>query len=482
MNKIKKSIVCIWFLLFVSPTIVSAAPPIEELQKYVLEIPTYDVPDTSALDLKSELEQAVLEIVDTPTRFAPAYINPGRVMNTVLFADPSEYYYTFALAYPYVSDEIKSKIITYIQQDAQQYNSFTDNYPMDQGQSRIPFENGDLTSPHISTREIHERLYNIWLSAEATGEWNIIENNWNNGGNSIVTQVHAQIDPNDYYSLIGGSDSVNRNTAALIAFTRSANHVVQQQGHVPCISSDCSGPNAVSGKDHCSEFCWGLDGASKGLAARIDFVDNNRPEPGEWRGWGSGGKFILESGGSRATIPRYRDLTPEIGKALKDYKWQDMVLQDEYINVTRPGWFIAWGERFFGGEIYSHLPDFHTTPVFKAKFMIMQESPENLRLYIDTPWCKGDLYYIQKLVYTINASGDTSISTPTPIFTPSPQSRADVNGDKIVNLADIQGIIFYWGQPCTGSEPACTADVNDDTQISLADISGVIFYWGQTIP
>jgi len=151
-----------------------------------------------------------------------------------------------------------------------------------------------------------------------------------------------------------------------------------------------------------------------------------------------------------------------------------------------------------------------------GKILVVQYSPEQYEIdgqisqrsafapqyFIQSPWAEHKIpttttgqnltqvnWNNQTWTYnwnTLEIQGSQTTPPPPPPATstptPSPQSKADVNGDNIVNLGDIQGILFYWGQPCAGLEPACTADVNDDKLINIADIAGVIFYWGQTIP
>ncbi len=72
----------------------------------------------------------------------------------------------------------------------------------------------------------------------------------------------------------------------------------------------------------------------------------------------------------------------------------------------------------------------------------------------------------------------TPTATPTP--TPSPVCRADVNKNGRVEIGDISGILFYWGQSCTGSGSVCQADVNTNGKVEIGDIAGVLFYWNNT--
>ena len=46
--------------------------------------------------------------------------------------------------------------------------------------------------------------------------------------------------------------------------------------------------------------------------------------------------------------------------------------------------------------------------VFTAKALILHEPAEKLTSYLDIPWCKADLFYIQKLVLCIEACGNVT--------------------------------------------------------------------------
>jgi hypothetical protein len=50
----------------------------------------------------------------------------------------------------------------------------------------------------------------------------------------------------------------------------------------------------------------------------------------------------------------------------------------------------------------------------------------------------------------------------------------DVNGDMIINIADLLAVLSQWGQTCSG----CPADVTGDGVINIADLLGVIANWG----
>lgn len=58
-------------------------------------------------------------------------------------------------------------------------------------------------------------------------------------------------------------------------------------------------------------------------------------------------------------------------------------------------------------------------------------------------------------------------------FNPKECNAADINGDGVVNGADLTMILGSWGHPCLG----CPADVNDDGEVNGADLAIVLGAW-----
>jgi hypothetical protein len=97
-----------------------------------------------------------------------------------------------------------------------------------------------------------------------------------------------------------------------------------------------------------------------------------------------------------AAIPRYLNLTPEIGRLLADHAGEALKTNLDDLNRQLPVWYQAWGERLIGGENYISPPGL-ARGLFLAAAYGGWASPEKLTRYLDQPWCKGDLYYIEKL-------------------------------------------------------------------------------------
>lgn len=99
-------------------------------------------------------------------------------------------------------------------------------------------------------------------------------------------------------------------------------------------------------------------------------------------------------------------LTPELGQYLRDNALSQM--QEAYQEYTHdaPYWFVTNYEATFGEIILQHLYDYNA--LFAVKAMIFRESREELARYLDVPgFARGDLFYIQNLILTLEASATT---------------------------------------------------------------------------
>lgn len=373
-------------------------PPLSELEPYVLEVPEYGADWTASSDLRAELEAQVEDLITT--RYAPLLFMPGKNHVRFHFQDPADLFYTLSIALPYLSPGLRDQVKNYLAQEWAQYNPLnTSYYPLDEGERRefhtVGPDTWDWINDNLSynpgwrgTPDRLEMLYAIWAYAYYAGRWDVVEDNWG----QIQQMVTSAIDPHNPATLLSNPDnfwlgSVNRRTSALIAYTRMAQHVHDT-----------------------AAYTWGLDAATRSLAARIEHEETNRPAIGEWGE--TENKFIYTSGAHHAWVPRYRDLTPEIGAALHDYAAADLSDQAEYLRVVRPTWHVAWG-RNLGGEVSSNFPQ-HAIDIFNAQAMMLGASSKELRYYLDVPWGRGDLYYVQKLVYTIRAYPAQSDKTVSP--------------------------------------------------------------------
>ena len=75
-------------------------------------------------------------------------------------------------------------------------------------------------------------------------------------------------------------------------------------------------------------------------------------------------------------------------------KWYRLFPDEGLMAGVQP--IIADGKVFIGTM---------AAEVFAARALILREPSEKLTRFLDIPWCKADLFYIQKLLYVIQAHG-----------------------------------------------------------------------------
>lgn len=103
-----------------------------------------------------------------------------------------------------------------------------------------------------------------------------------------------------------------------------------------------------------------------------------------------------------AAVPRYRSLTPELGAILHERAGPALERNLRDLMKGLPVWYQAFSERMIGGENYITPPTL-AWGMFLALAYGVQVEPSELAEYVDQPWCKADLYYIDKLASALRA-------------------------------------------------------------------------------
>ena len=95
---------------------------------------------------------------------------------------------------------------------------------------------------------------------------------------------------------------------------------------------------------------------------------------------------------------RYLYITPEIGALVRDHAGSEAkALYERYIAYHRPTWYLTWGPLIY--DYWETSVDHPMSPwaTFSARAFLFADAPAELRGYMDIPWCRADLYHIQKL-------------------------------------------------------------------------------------
>jgi hypothetical protein len=88
-------------------------------------------------------------------------------------------------------------------------------------------------------------------------------------------------------------------------------------------------------------------------------------------------------------------MTPELAAAVRERTDGLAATRLELIRRRRPGWWLAFGPRFVGGENYTSPPDL-SRALFTGAAMVECVPADTLLQWTDVPWCEGDMYFIEK--------------------------------------------------------------------------------------
>ncbi len=325
-------------------------------------------------DLKAQLASQVKELISQ--QWQPLIFPPGKHPTEAyrIFADPTETLFTLARAYNYLDEDLRTNVRQYVERlsdpggplegpvgrrtvdpSAGAVRSFYDIAP-----DKLFRLKDDITRSDVA------RLYPLWFWARVADDWQRIEGNWGQL-KDLADQPPGKME----------EDCRNGYVAGLIAYCRIADHLKDKQ--------------AVE---------KALPATRKALRERLmyEFAYTE-------------GGLITEVPVSRSIFARWRHMTAEVGRLLARYAGPTHKhLMDVYVDYHRPTWYLAWGvETMWRNESPFAFPTM-SAEVFAARAWVLNEPVETLTRYLDVPWCNADLFYIQKLVWCLDAHGQTTWS------------------------------------------------------------------------
>jgi hypothetical protein len=155
-------------------------------------------------------------------------------------------------------------------------------------------------------------------------------------------------------------------------------------------------------------------------------------------------------------------LSPELAL---DYRSNSQLFQkaqeamDMYEDIAA-FWFAGKYESMHGESTFQNL--YIQPALFQAKAWIFGEPRQELYKYLDAPmFARGDLFYIQNLVTTIEAPSDST-------FTPTPIPHYSLDNDTDVDLLDIFILISRFSQNVTAG------DFNGNGRIDIFDFNTLV--------
>ena len=386
------------------------------------------------------------------------------------FYEPWGMMLTLGKAYPYVSTQLKTQIIDYIQTETNLYPPWSSSGlgadgSYRQGDSAGVVESGLSRNQYVRRGSL---LNALWIYGRRTDDWSDIQPQWSNL-QSIYNEIYSR---NHNYETI----------SAAIAMARLAHEFgseslrTQYESQAISLMSD------------------GLDFNSYDSNAIWEYSDQYSRFT-EWRRGTYGIAYPLFY--LTPEVARYIKSEVNLLGAINSYVYHDPGNQlsngggGSPVNSSSPGWnWPLWwmaqapdGDGGYFGEGVSAGAE-QRMMLFNYFAWVLDEAPEKLAYYLDVPDALvGDLYYLQNLVTTIESYGTTcweDVRTgkriceeaPSPTPTPSGCNSGDVNDDGQVNLTDALVIIDQWGTSGTG-DADCSGLVN------ALDFGYVLRDWGK---
>ncbi len=347
----------------------------QELDRFIWDKPVLKPGDSDTRkSLESELSRSVDELISQEWRplVFPSGKHPREAYR--FFSEPTETLFCLARAYNYLEAPLREKVKQYVAAMNKEDGVLAGptgrrTYEPDAGEVRslydIPTEQLFRINDDI-VRQPPARLYPLWLWAHVSGDWSGIERCWPQLRGLVKEQPNAMEE-----------DCRNGYVAGLIAYCR----IARRMGDVQAVEE-------------------GVVAARKAMRERLAY------------------EFAYTRGGLITQVPvlrtifsRWRHLTPEVGRLCASYAADThKYLVATCVDYHRPTWFLAWNvETMWRNECPFSFPTV-SAEIFSARALILHESGDKLKRYLDIPWCKADLFYIQKLVFCIEASGEITWS------------------------------------------------------------------------
>jgi hypothetical protein len=351
----------------------------EELDRFIWDEPAFKLGDSATQkSLASELSHCVSELISQDWRplVFPSGKHPREAYR--FFSEPTETLFCLARAYNYLEAPLQQKVKQYVASLNEQGGVLAGptgrrTYEPDVGEIRslydIPTEQLFRINDDI-VRQPLARLYPLWLWGHVSEDWSSIERYWPQLRELLKEQPNAMEE-----------DCRNGYLAGLIAYCR----IARRMGDAQAVEE-------------------GVATARKAMRERLAY------------------EFAYTRGGLITQVPvlrsifsRWRHLTPEVGRLCAGFAADThRYLMDTYVDYHRPTWFLAWNvETMWRNECPFSFPTV-SAEIFTARALILRESGDKLKRYLDIPWCKADLFYIQKLVFCIEACGEVAWSSKPP--------------------------------------------------------------------
>jgi hypothetical protein len=292
------------------------------------------------------------------------------------FAHPDELFYALSLALPHLSPATANGVKALLARELKERPPFAlEGYDRREARPREHYDVPDELRPadRAGARSAFG-VYAFWCYVHAAGNERAAQEHWPAVRARVRFLLDApyRFDPNRRDYRQDEAEALNGNLAALIATVRLAH------------------TNADAATERRA-----LARATELLELRVN-LDRINPR-------------ILEPTSSTtkhlhvSKVARFCDLTPEIGEALRTLTGGCSAARLKAFREARPGWHLAFGDRFIGGENYTN-PLHFSRALFAGAVHVEQLPPDTVARFIDVPWCQGDLFFIERCALALSAA------------------------------------------------------------------------------
>jgi hypothetical protein len=110
-------------------------------------------------------------------------------------------------------------------------------------------------------------------------------------------------------------------------------------------------------------------------------------------------------------LARYCSMVPEVAHAVRRHSGGLAASRLREYREARNAWWLAFGDRFIGGENYTN-PMHFARALFTGAACIEELPTDDLSGFLDVPWCHGDFYFMEKCALTLWAISGRTWSQP----------------------------------------------------------------------
>jgi len=347
----------------------------DEVRKIISQVPATVHPTTSRsalkINLQKQLEKALLELIEGGP-WAPFVVELGIVREDRYFWRTAETMEIVARAIPHLSHPVRLKAIAYLDTMFQNRMPLTNAVHTHTGKHRREMYHYGPGMEAFAKRKIPysshlEDVYAVWAYAHYASAWD-----------KVLPQVPTlrklyqdfsqtpfHFEPADNRN--DAAEHLNRQIAGTMAYIR----ILEKAG----LAQETEEP---------------LTRLTAMLTERAhhEWADSGLIRASE--SWGHGNTR------HNAKIPRYLGLVPELTHFVIKYAGEKFRYHVTGLAHQLPLWYQAWPERMIGGENYISPPHL-ARGVFTALSQGNLYPVPQMISYLDQPWCKADLYYIEKL-------------------------------------------------------------------------------------